>query len=167
MCHRKCLATGYHLSRCLVCIEPLAVRAHEDQGVLIQRLLLAVCLEQLVKEGGFLDPEGHSASILHEVKHLADQFSKAKVCIPPIKSSKGAHHATQCCRDLGTHWPEQSAALISPRHWQLWRPILSKLIVIQTDLMNDSQCQVLHILLDLGLHVLLWGLCGFLIGHPV
>ena len=84
---------GYHLGRCLVRIEPLAIRAHEDQRVLIQRLLLAVGFEQLVEECGFLDPERHSASILHEGMHL-DTAECPRCALSPDNTAGISQHAS-------------------------------------------------------------------------
>ena len=117
---------GYHLGRCLMCIEPLAVRAHKDQGILIQRLLLAVRLEQLVKERCFLDPEGHPASILHEAKHLRYPCTKSKVCVESRQCSMGARSTLQRCSLLSSYCQCSTAALSLPEALATVAPHLVK-----------------------------------------
>ena len=61
---------GTYVSRCLVWKHSLSLCIHEDQGGLVQGLLLAVCPEQFVKYGSFLHLEWYSAPILQNAHVL-------------------------------------------------------------------------------------------------
>ncbi len=104
---------GTYVSRCLVWKHSLSLCIHEDQGGLVQGLLLAVCPEQFVKDGSFLHLEWYPAPILQNAhvfpssQHVQGREPFVPLCyrVMTLRQDHSLSSIVRSIRSTTRRWP--------------------------------------------------------------